>query len=225
MNEQALLEQYEGMIGQIARHFLNTLPTRMDLSDLCQTGRLALIEAARRFDPDGGMNLDAWLRIRVRGAIIDRMHKSTGASRTALRHYRRQKAMLEAQESAFDIAPDDDSERSDAEYVNLMFEAIVMVQDIYANGTADQVSVAVGVTRGQSNHPNDPERCLLDDEHTRRLASAIENLPEPERTILDLHYLQEKSITEIALGLELSRPWVSKLHMRALRLVRAAMAD
>lgn len=225
MDEQALLEQYEGMIGQIARHFLNTLPTRMDLADLCQIGRLALIEAARRYDPAGGLNLEAWLRIRVRGAIIDRMHKSTGASRTALRHYRRHKAMLEAQESAAHSAPRDDSERSDAEYVNLMFEAIVMVQDIYANGTDDQVSVAVGVTKGQSNHPNDPERCLLDEEHMWRLATAIEQLPEPERTILDLHYLQEKSITEIAVTLELSRPWVSKLHMRALRLIRLAMAD
>jgi RNA polymerase sigma factor for flagellar operon FliA len=225
MDENALLEQYEAMIRSIARHFKETLPTRMDFADLCQIGRMALIEASRKFDPNAGMGLESWLRLRIRGTIIDRMHKSTGASRTAMRHYRRQRAFLDAQESALHAAPAEDSNSADFEFVTLMFEAIATVQDIYAQGTDDQIDRAIGITPGESNHPSNPEDVLLEDEGQTRLSRAIQSLTEPERTILELHYLKEVSITEIALRLELSRPWVSKLHMRALRQIREILAD
>jgi RNA polymerase sigma factor for flagellar operon FliA len=224
MEETLLLERYEPMIRSIARQFHSRLVTRMEFEDLLQLGRLALIEAARRWDEDSGMPLEMWLRVRIRGKLVDQLHLSTGTTRAGVRQIRRQRLLLEAQESAAQVLNGrDETPRSDRAYVSMMFESLLMVQDLCGPNEEESIADAVGVERGSTRHPGSAEKLLLRQERYVRLMAAIERLSEPSRMIIRMHYLEDRSINEIADHIGTSRPWISRLHMRAVDRLRAIL--
>ncbi len=49
------------------------------------------------------MPLEMWLRVRIRGKLVDQLHLSTGTTRAGVRQIRRQRLLLEAQESAAQV--------------------------------------------------------------------------------------------------------------------------
>jgi RNA polymerase sigma factor for flagellar operon FliA len=61
-------------------------------------------------------------------------------------------------------------------------------------------------------------------EMRRRLASAIEQLPERERLVLTLSYYEEMTLREIGLTLEVSEARVSQIRSSAVLAMRALLA-
>lgn len=225
MDETLLLERYEPTIRLIARQFHTRLVTRMDFEDLLQVGRLALIEAARRWDADSGMPLDLWLRLRIRGKLVDQVHLSTGTTRAGVRQIRRQRLLLEAQESAAQaLSGSVETAESDSRYVTMMFESLVMVQDLCGPDDDEGTLDVVGVERGSTRHPGSAEKLVLKQERYMRLLAAIERLSEPSRTIIRMHYVEDRSINDIAEHIGASRPWISRLHVRAIDRLRAILS-
>jgi RNA polymerase sigma factor (sigma-70 family) len=50
--------------------------TGADADELVGAGQLALVKAVRKFDPDLGVPLEAWVRCKVRGAMLDSVRRS-----------------------------------------------------------------------------------------------------------------------------------------------------
>ena len=71
--------------------------------------------------------------------------------------------------------------------------------------------------------PDNPEQALLERERQERVRNALSSLPEPERTLLQGHYLQGRRFDELARELGLSKSWASRLHTRALDRMRDAL--
>lgn len=65
-----------------------------------------------------------------------------------------------------------------------------------------------------------PEDLIDEDDRRRLLASAIARLPSRERTIVHLHYVEERPFCEIATMLSVSRPRVCQLLQRAIARLR-----
>ena len=63
------------------------------------------------------------------------------------------------------------------------------------------------------------------DDLNMRLVAALRGLPRLERRLVDLCYCQEKTLTQAAKELGIGRPWASRLHARALAILRAAMVE
>lgn len=64
------------------------------------------------------------------------------------------------------------------------------------------------------------DELLDEDDRRRRMARAIAGLPSRERTIIHLHYVEERRLSDIATMLSVSRPRVCQLHQRALARLR-----
>ncbi|MBP9995919.1 MAG: sigma-70 family RNA polymerase sigma factor [Lachnospiraceae bacterium] len=64
------------------------------------------------------------------------------------------------------------------------------------------------------------EETLLNNETLEELACALEKLPERERTLIVLHYYNEKSLKEVALQMGMSYANAKIVHRKALQMLQ-----
>jgi RNA polymerase sigma factor for flagellar operon FliA len=67
------------------------------------------------------------------------------------------------------------------------------------------------------------EEQLLDGELWTAIRAAIGELPDPEKTLLERHYLDGVTFEQVASELGLSKSWASRLHTRAVRAVTRSL--
>jgi RNA polymerase sigma factor (sigma-70 family) len=89
-----------GLVTCVARSVLKKAPSSIELDDLVSIGMVALLETVGRFDPARGVPESAFLRIRIRGAMIDHLRQVGPVSRTRgeVRRERRWVALEDGQE-------------------------------------------------------------------------------------------------------------------------------
>lgn len=75
MTTAEVYEAYQHLVRPIAARVARSLPGQC-LEDLEQTGRLALVQAARRYDPQRRDMFPIYARLRIRGAILDSLSRS-----------------------------------------------------------------------------------------------------------------------------------------------------
>jgi RNA polymerase sigma factor (sigma-70 family) len=92
--------EHIGLVTCVARSVLKRAPSSVELDDLVSVGMVALLETIDRFDPSRGVPEAAFLRIRVRGAMIDHLRQVGPVSRTrgTVRRERRWVALEDGQE-------------------------------------------------------------------------------------------------------------------------------
>ncbi|KIZ17308.1 sigma-70 family RNA polymerase sigma factor [Streptomyces natalensis] len=82
------LESLEGMIYRLAEQRMAHTPVLSAgygdrLDDLRQEGRVAVLEALARYDPEGGAKFSTYAHTRIRGAIWDTANTATGPAVSA----------------------------------------------------------------------------------------------------------------------------------------------
>jgi RNA polymerase sigma factor (sigma-70 family) len=84
-DQRALAIRYVPMARQLARRVCKTWPNAQD--ELQSTACLALVEAARGFDPSRGIGFGAYARHRIRGALrdLERLFSADGQHRSGQR--------------------------------------------------------------------------------------------------------------------------------------------
>lgn len=209
------------MVRRIAWHVHGTGRPGIELEDLIQAGLVALTECAQRHDGPTEDGFAAYAKLRVRGAMIDLIRRSRPISRGGAerrRQLREQHGALTARlgreptsaelAEAMGITADELALlRSSSE--PLQFEAIDEVYSdsdmAFADDTPDSLT-------------------LLEDEELRgQLIDAIADLPERLRMIVQLYFVEELNLAEIAEVLGVSIPRIHQLKAQALGKLRTAL--
>jgi RNA polymerase sigma factor for flagellar operon FliA len=216
----ALIEEYhdfvEGLVSRIMRAM--GLPQR-HRDDFISAGLLGLVEAAGRFDAGRGSDFRAFAFLRIRGAVIDHIRASCEISGYAYQ-------VLKALESAQELRAQSLEER----------RAGVRSSDHHTLEGVDLLSksaVALAIVSPSSESPffggtalSDPERDLHKKQTSEKLRAAIATLPEKERTIIEQYYFHDLTLSEVAQQYAgLSKSWVSRLHDRALGMLREKLVE
>lgn len=209
------VETHAVYVKGIAAQVRAQLGFECDMDDLIGFGYRGLLEAHQRFDEGKGVKFKSFAHYRVRGAMLDGIRKMAYLPRRA---YRR---LLAAE--ALD---------GEAEFVAQTGAAAPSEPDAagalrVADGILGRMAAAYCVAAGSEDDapPDDsPEDRLLRAERKKRTASAIAKLPERERFLIEGHYLQGRRFDELAAELGLSKSWGSRLHSRALGLLRDALS-
>jgi RNA polymerase sigma factor (sigma-70 family) len=83
-DRDALIEEYAwrsedrpGLVGMIAGQLVKKVPPCFDYRELVAAGNLGLLQAARRYTPEGhgGTPFSAYARFRIRGAMLDSVRR------------------------------------------------------------------------------------------------------------------------------------------------------
>lgn len=172
--------------------------TGVDYEDLEGAAMVGLCDAAQRFSGDKGTQFKTFAYFRIRGAVYDLLRRHGGVPR---RRYRQSREQL----AEGVVTPTKDAEVVESLGIRL-----------HASGESADVSYL---------DARSPEATAVVASTARHLAQSVAALPEPERRLIQLHYYQGISFTELRHTFGgASKSWVSRLHQRALKQLHARVA-
>ena len=202
-----------------------SLPGHVSREDLLSCAHVALVEVAKRFDPDAGASFATYALARLQGAVLDELRSGDWASRSVRAAARRTDAAADALTISLGRPPTREElatclgvPRSELDHLQVDVHRAIMIS-IDAETGADGTSLDLPDT-GES-----PERAVLRGERARYLHDAIRALPDRLDEVVERNFFGDESLTDIAedLGVTLSR--VSQMRARALTLLHAAMSE
>jgi RNA polymerase sigma factor FliA len=215
------VRRFMPMVRRLAWH-LQGGRDGIEVEDLMQAGLVALTECSQKHNGPGEDGFAAYAKMRVRGAMVDLIRRHVPLSRGGVerrRMMREKQAMLTGQLGREPY----DSELAAAMGLTLAeleglrsiseplrFEAL---DDAYSDS-----SMAFADDRPDS-------LALLEDQELREsVAGAIAELPERLQMVIQLYFVEELNLAEIAEVLGVSIPRVHQLKGQAIDRLRAALS-
>lgn len=224
-NEEQLTREYAKMVQGIAGRLKREMRLRVDFDDLVQLGMMGLLEAWRRFDPEAGVPFRAWAYLRVKGNIIDALPSMTGCSRAQLRILRRLRAANDYSESLEDAYQDRNDASSDASYIAQAVGGVLFLDDIaQLSEHTDDVADA-SATGVRSAFRANPEQIARQNQMRALIHECLGAIDPDEAHLLREHYFNDRSLTDLAVEMGVSRSWASRVHTRAVDNIRKIMRD
>jgi len=225
--EQVLLS-FLPLVNRIAARVYIPNPAVMDKEDLISQGVMALMEALDRYDPRRDSSFESYVYRRVRGAMIDAIRAVSFSSRTVndrVKRYREAEDRLLAQgESATEenVARimGVSIEQVHDTLCHIFFRAVVSLDKVLYSEDGDELAVAEAI--GSSASPN-PVQVYEENELKKKLAEALQALPLRDRQLLNMYYVEEMTLKEIAAVFEVTEGRVSQLHARAILRLRVLL--
>jgi RNA polymerase sigma factor for flagellar operon FliA len=196
--------------------------------DIINEGVLELMKGIDRYDPDRDSRFDTFVSRRIRGMVIDVIRKNDWMPRS---YHRDSRLIDEATDELMEMNGRNPSDEELADYLSMSVTKLrrlrrmstmvnVLSLDITYDGNNDSI-----LQVPSDNREEQPEQKYMQDEDIRILSSAINRLPEKEKTVISLYYADELNMNQIADVMHLSQPRVSQLHAQAIRRLRKSMAE
>lgn len=214
--EDEFVEEHRPLVRSIAHRLVAQLDLNCDLDELLAFGFRGLVEAKSRFDPSRGVQFNTFAYYRIRGAILDGVRDMAYLPR-------RVHALRKAAESADHVLEDAGAAKAAAPPGARAdkSEAAAALDDALGKLTAGYVMASLG--QGDEAQPATPEDELMDAVEADRVRAALEVLPERERALVEGFYFEGRRFDEVAQELGISKSWASRLHTKALGLLREAL--
>ena len=218
-----LVRKHVHLVRKIAYHLAARLPATVDVEDLIQSGVIGLLEAAKKYEATQGASFETFAGIRIRGAMIDFIRPNDWAPRSVSRHAREISAAVQRIEAR---------EGRDAQDSEVMAE-LGMDPDAYYAAMRDVASVRIisidALPREESDNGipgsgESPEAQTVGAHFHRALAAALQALPERERLVMSLYYVEELNLREIGEVLGVTESRACQIHGRAVLRLRAALS-
>ena len=220
-----LVTSHLALVGHIARETAARLPRHLDTDDLLGAGALALVQAARSFDPGLGVPFARFASTRIRGAMIDQMRSRDWATRSVRARARSLAGITEELTAALQRTP---TEAELAAASGMSETEIRQVQHGTDRATLlslDPLAVDdEGLAASVRDVAPQPDDALIAAERMGYLRDAIAELPERLRDVVTSYYLQQQPLTDIAERLGVTQSRASQLRAEGLELLKEALS-
>ena len=216
--ENDRLMEHIGLVKRVALHLKTRLPNFMEIDELIQVGTIGLIEAAKSFDDSKGVEFEIFARTRIRGAILDQVRKLSYLPRSAMVNIRDHNEATAVLSSELGREP---SQTELAEFMGKDLESFHKERThAYRFQTVSLESQVMDDVEIPSNEINEPESELADAQLLNALEGSIESLPERDKTIISLYYVEEMNLKEIGAVLDISESRVSQILSSTVKKLR-----
>jgi len=195
----------------------------LDIDDMIQIGMTALIEAAQRFQDTGEATFGSYASIRVRGALIDHVRNNLKLTRTAVA---RRVQIANARRAVA-------AEGGNTDDLSLIAVKLgISVAEL--QGWNDQINRVADKSLDEiyddhsiwfADERPTPEKALLTMETRELLVNTLKRLPERDALVLQLYYVEELNLEEIAETLSVSVGRVSQIKKAAIGQLRKWMSE
>jgi RNA polymerase sigma factor FliA len=222
---QARVDAHLDLVRRVAGRLRAQLPGHFEVDDLIGDGTAGLIQAAERYDERSGTPFSMYAYHRIRGAMLDGVRRM-GLRRSQVERYRaeeRVNAYLETLAAREEGARQSGS-GAGAAPATLEDDLRSVLRALQGAAVSHVVSMEAADGEIASRRPG-PDESFFMGEARERVQAAVTALPDREQTFMRKMYYEDKTLSEAANEVGISKSWASRLHARAIDLLRAALED
>ncbi len=223
------IEAHLDLVRSIATRIAWRLPPSVELDDLISAGIIGLLDAIDRYDVKRCNNFRRYAEIRIRGAILDELRSLDWVSRSVRRENQRLDAVVQRMTRRLGREPTSEEVAAEVGMEMSAYQRLLSKLKPLAMVSFEDLGSETGEERRHF------EEFLADDgaenpyESTyfvklrERLARALEELPERQRTVIGLYYFEDMNLKEIGRILGVTESRISQLHSAACRKLREVL--
>lgn len=225
--ENELVQKYLPLVSAVVGRLAMTLPEHVSHDDLYSAGLVGLLQALRNYNPACGTAFETYARVRVRGAMLDELRRMDWVPRTIHEKARKIKAVMAELEQKLGQTP------TEAQ----MAKAMKLTADEYSE-LLDEVRPAAFVCLDSAGSSEDGDSGALyeviadtaNDSPVEQVSSnelkgvilaRLQELPEMQRKVLALYYVEDLHLREIAEVFGLTESRICQIHSQAILSMRA----
>lgn len=219
-----LIVHYLPIVERVAKQVHSKLPTSVELEDLKSEGVFGLIDAIEKFEPERGFKFETYASHRVKGAVLDSLRRQDWMPRTSRALIRELEVATTYLHSKLGRNP------TDRELLDHL---------VWDDETLREVREDQGREVQRLDEPvdaDDPTLTLADviadnisdasdrlniDAIRDRLVEAVAALPERERTVLVLYYIEQLKFEDIGTLLNVTESRACQIQTEAIAGLRS----
>jgi RNA polymerase sigma factor FliA len=219
-----LVVHYTPMLRAVAQRVGSGLPSFVELADLVQSGVFGLVDAVERFDPARCPRFESYAAQRIRGAILDELRAQDWVPRSVRGRARELDRAQERLEGRLLRAATDHELAAELDLPVHEVRALARQVQMISVEALDEQSG--GDSELLAADPDtDPMVVVQARETLRLLAIAVAQLGERDRTVVQLYYLENRTLAEIGRLLGVTESRVCQLHTRLVGRLRGRMEE
>ena len=227
MIQQDDLMQYLPLVQRVVKR-INNHDYIMDDDDLESMGFIGLMDAMERYDTSKNVPFESYASLRIRGTVIDELRKLGKVSRTKIQKLNKYYKTKEKLECKLLRTPNEAEICREMGIDNKRLHEIYGISQYLSNYSLDSTISSIDgddftlmeVIRDENSTPDE---LLIKEEQKELLIDAIKKLNGREQILLNLYYVEELPLREIAHVLEISIPRVSQIHGKTLLKLRSLL--
>jgi RNA polymerase sigma factor FliA len=208
------------------------LPARCDVEDFISCGLEALIASIDRYDPVKGATLEQFAWTRIHGAVLDELRRQDWAPRS-LRRWERDIARARDQFTAIHGHRPSKDELADSLAISVddlrRREDDIAVSDVTSLNALvisdDETTVERIDTLAAGDERLDPVHASAGQEGKAKFRSAFQKLPQRDREIAVLLYVNNLTLREIGDILGVSESRVCQIHSQLKRTLKQQLSE
>lgn len=224
--KEAIVRRYLPLVKYVVARMTVTPPSGMDYEDLISFGILGLLDAIERFEPERGFSFQTFAVPRIRGAVLDELRKCDWFSRTGREKLQRLEKATERL-LVRGVALDDDALKDEMQVDDRSYREMLELASRGYVVSLDEVMVLEEGEVQKGDVLADPglsaQEILERKEDVDRVVSVLDDLPERERMVVSMYYLEDLTLKEIGLVLGVTESRVSQIHGKAIATMRARL--
>ena len=222
-----LITEYLPYVKRIVHRIAVHLPSTVDIDDLMNVGVIGLIQAVDRYDPGRDNKFMTYAVFRIKGAVLSELRSRDFLSRSNRRKIRDLEKVCLKLEQKLGREVDDDE---------VAQELGIDVEQVYRTKQMSSISFISFEELGFSSRDekekllsylvdNDDDALTLTrlKELKDAVARTIQQLPEKEKLVISLYYLEELTMKETGKVLDITESRVSQIHSQAILRLRAKL--
>ena len=217
-NVESLIVDNMNLVKKIAWHMHGRVRASIEIEDLMQIGYFGLVTAAQKYSPKEGATFASYAVLRIRGAIVDHLRKSSNLCRTTIQMQQKQKKAVESLTVELQREPVP-SEIAEKMGLNLdEYREWEKAFNANIHQSLDEVydEYSMWFVSKDSTPEENLDRSQLKD----ILKVALKELPKKEAMVIQLYYVEELNVYEIAEVMEITTGRVSQIKKSAVSLLR-----
>ena len=218
-NVESLIVDNMNLVKKIAWHMHGRVRSAIEIEDLMQIGYFGLVTAAQKYSPKEGATFASYAVLRIRGAIVDHLRKSSNLCRTTIQMQQKQKKAVQFLVGSLqrDPVPSEIAEKMGLD----LNEYREWEKAFNANVHQSLDEVYDEYSMWFVSKDNTPEENLDRSQLKNILTDALKELPPKEAMVIQLYYVEELNVYEIAEVMEITTGRVSQIKKSAVLLLRS----
>ncbi len=206
------------------------LPFGIELDDLVHTGILGLIDAVKKYDPTKGTRFSTYASLRIKGAILDELRNLDWASRSLRQKIKEIESAFESLEVKMGRPPKEEEVAESLgislqEFQKLLNESRGVGIGVFRIDIEDEANITDRkvLKYFTDEESSSPDLVMEKEELIKLIALMIDELPEKDRMVLNLYYLDDLNLKEVGKVMDLTESRISQIRTSAILRLRSKL--